>query len=91
MNAFITAVVGSVGAYVPPTSGEAPPGTDGISTIIQWVIWGVSAILFVYFITGLVQAGKARAQGGEAQVSAPLWPLLASIVLGAASTIWAIL
>lgn len=88
MNTLI-AVALTVGAYVPPTGGALPPGTEGISTIIQWVMGGVSAVLFAIFITGLVKAGNARNRGGEADVAAPVWPLVAAIVLGAAAGIWA--
>lgn len=79
----------SVATYVPPDSGQAPPGMEGVNTIISWVIYGVAAILFVYFITGLVSAARARNRGGEADASAPIWPLICAIVLGAAGTIWA--
>lgn len=81
-------VLTSILAYVPPSGGSAPPGVESINTIITWVLWGVGAVLFVYFIVGLSQAARARNQGGQADASAPLWPLIAAIVLGAAGTIW---
>ena len=75
-------------AYEPPAGGEAPPGVEGISTIVTWVLWGVGAVLFVFFVVGLVQAAQARNRGGQADASAPIWPLVCAIVLGAAGTIW---
>lgn len=75
-------------AYVPPAGGEAPPGVEGIGTIVTWVLWGVGAVLFVFFVVGLMQAAQARNRGGQADASAPIWPLVCAIVLGAAGTIW---
>ena len=75
-------------AYVPPDSGQAPPGTENVNTVITWGLWAVGAILFIYFITGLAAAAKARHRGGEADASAPVLPLILAIVLGAAGTIW---
>lgn len=84
----ILAVIAAVSAYVPPSGGVAPPGVDGFNTVVTWVMWGVSAILFVYFIVGIAQAGKSRSRGAEADASAPLWPLILAIVLAASGTIW---
>lgn len=74
--------------YVPPSGGEAPPGIDGFNTIVTWVLWVAGAILFIYFIVGLVQAAQARNRGGQADASAPVLPLILAIVLGASGTIW---
>ena len=81
-------ILTSIAAYVPPSGGEAPPGTADVNTIISWVIYAVGALLFVYFIVGLVKAANARNRGGEADASAPIWPLVCAIILGAAGAIW---
>lgn len=81
-------ILTNIAAYVPPSGGVAPPGTENISTVVTWVLWGVGAILFVYFVVGLVQAAQARNRGGQADASAPVWPLILAIILGAAGTIW---
>ncbi|NLR08331.1 hypothetical protein [Staphylococcus epidermidis] len=78
----------SVAAYVPPSGGSAPPGVDGLNTVVTWILWGASAVLFVLFIVGLVQAAQARNRGGQADASAPVWPLICAIIVGAAGTIW---
>jgi len=84
-------ILTTIATYVPPSGGEAPPGTGDVNTIIAWVIYGVGALLFVYFIVGLVKAANARNRGGEADASAPIWPLVCAIVLGAAGGIWDVL
>lgn len=81
----------SVATYVPPDSGTAPPGSDGVNTVVSWILWGAAAILFVLFVAGLVSAARARNRGGEADASAPLWPLICAVALGAAGTIWAVI
>ncbi|KNC20448.1 hypothetical protein AC792_00565 [Arthrobacter sp. RIT-PI-e] len=63
-----------------------PPGTEGLTTVIGWILWAATTLLFIYFIFGLVQAGKARRQGDS--IEAPLWPLVAGFLVGAASAIW---
>lgn len=78
-----------VANYVPPTGGEAPPGTEMLNTVVAWVMWGAAAFLFVLFIVGLVKAANARNQGGMADASAPIWPLVCAVILGAAGSIWA--
>ncbi len=84
----LSSPVWQVSGYVPPSGGSAPPGMENVNTIITWALWGVGAVLFVYFITGLVQAAQARNRGGQADASAPVWPLVLAIVLGASGTIW---
>lgn len=84
----LTSPVWQVSGYVPPSGGSAPPGMENVNTIITWALWGVGAVLFLYFITGLVQAAQARNSGGRADASAPVWPLVLAIVLGASGTIW---
>lgn len=84
----LTSPVWQVADYVPPSGGSAPPGMENVNTIITWALWGVGAVLFLYFITGLVQAAQARNSGGRADASAPVWPLVLAIVLGASGTIW---
>lgn len=84
----LSSPVWQVSGYVPPSGGSAPPGMENVNTIITWALWGVGAVLFLYFITGLVQAAQARNSGGRADASAPVWPLVLAIVLGASGTIW---
>lgn len=63
-----------------------PPGMEGLTTIIGWILWAGGLILFIFFIFGLVQAGRNRRGGNE--VEAPIWPLAAACILGASGVIW---
>lgn len=63
-----------------------PPGMEGLTTIVGWILWAGGLILFIFFIFGLVQAGRNRRGGNE--VEAPIWPLAAACILGAAGVIW---
>lgn len=83
MNTYVSYL-----AFVPPGGGVAPPGTEFIYTLVQWVLFGASAILFIYFVSGLVRAAQTRQSGGQADVAAPVWPLVAAVVLAGSSGIW---
>lgn len=75
------------------TDGKAtrPPGLEKLDTLITWGLWVVGFILFCFFLSGLVSAGKARHNGGQVDASAPVWPLVLAIVAGAAGTIWRVI
>jgi hypothetical protein len=63
-----------------------PPGLDFLSTLIGWILGLASLVLFIFFVFGIVAAGKARNRGDD--VTAPLWPLVAGATLGAVTGIW---
>ena len=63
-----------------------PPGMETVTMILGWILWAAGLGLFVYFIFGLVTAGRNRRRGDE--VEAPVWPLVAAALLGAAGAIW---
>ena len=63
-----------------------PPGMENVTMILGWILWAAGLVLFVYFIFGLVTAGRNRRRGDE--VEAPVWPLVAAALLGAAGAIW---
>ena len=62
-----------------------PPGMENVTMILGWILWAAGLVLFVYFIFGLVTAGRNRRRGDE--VEAPVWPLVAAALLGAAGAI----
>lgn len=65
-----------------------PPGMSGVHTIISWILWGASGVLFVAFIVGIASAGWAHHRGDPASVSKPVVALVGAAILGASGTIW---
>lgn len=85
LNALTQTGEGSIQA-IDGVGPVQPPGMENMTTVISWILWGGGMILFVFFIFGIVQAGRARRGGNE--VEAPIWPLVAACILGASGVIW---
>ena len=84
INALTPTREGSLSAQTfTPTQ---PPGTEGMTTVIGWILWGAGLVLFVFFIFGLVSAGRNRRQGNE--IEAPIWPMVSACLLGASGAVW---
>ncbi|MBC7630547.1 conjugal transfer protein TrbC [Aeromicrobium sp.] len=71
-----------------PGQGEAPPGSDGLVTILRWVFYIASAmcVLGVLIAGGMMAVSVQRGSGGE-HVSRLGWALGGCIVIGAASAL----
>lgn len=71
-----------------PGKGEAPPGSDGLVTILRWVFYIASAmcVLGVLIAGGMMAVSVQRGSGGE-HVSRLGWALGGCIVIGAASAL----
>jgi hypothetical protein len=71
-----------------PGKGEAPPGSDGLITILRWVFYIASAmcVLGVLIAGGMMAVSVQRGSGGE-HVSRLGWALAGCIVIGAASAL----
>lgn len=94
-NTLAAHTITTINAFTPSTEGTItaqnytptqPPGTEGLTTVMGWVLWVATFLLFLYFIFGLVQAAKARRNGDS--VEAPLWPMLGAVAVGSAGAIW---
>ena len=75
-------------AVLDPGEGVAPPGSEGLVTIVNWVAWVAVALCVVGVIVagiGMLFAGR-RGEGGE-QASKLGWVLAGSIVIGGASAL----
>ena len=86
---LMTASLSALNAVMVPAINATPtqpPGMENVTMILGWILWGAGLVLFVYFIFGLVTAGRNRRRGDE--VEAPVWPLVAAALLGAAGAIW---
>lgn len=79
----------AAGLDVPdPGAGEAPPGSEGILTMLRWVFW----IGMVACVGGLIMAGAAMAisiQRGEGGDHLKRFAMVGAgaIVIGAASAL----
>ena len=88
LNSFFmkTAVVM---AEVPnPGQGEAPPGSDGLTTVIKWAAWIVFglAVLGVLITAGAMVINHQRGQGGH-HLAALGWVCGGCVVAASASGI----
>lgn len=50
-----------------PGTGEAPPGSDGLLTILKWVAWIVFglAVAGILITAGTMMVNNRRGEGGE--------------------------
>ena len=62
---FLNAAV--LAGPVDPGAGEAPPGSDGVITIVKWIAWIVFAlaVIGVLATAGAMVINNRRGQGGE--------------------------
>lgn len=75
---------GAVLADVPQPRGEQPPGTQGLSTVLNWTFWGVTflCVVGVLMVAGAMAVSHRRGEGGEHL--AKLGWVMGACVLGAA-------
>lgn len=82
----LTLAAGLLAQVPDPGSGIAPPGSEGLITILRWVAW----IAFAVCVAGVMIAGAAmalgnrRGEGGE-HAARLGWVLAGAIVIGSAS------
>lgn len=71
---------------VNPGAGEAPPGSDGVTTIVKWIAWIVFAlaVIGVLVTAGAMMINNRRGQGGEHAASLG-WVFGGCILASAAS------
>ncbi|HEX2073186.1 MAG TPA: hypothetical protein VHF92_05320 [Geodermatophilus sp.] len=75
-----------VQAVVDPGPGVAPPGAEGITTIVQWIAWTVLAVCVVGVLIVGGRMALAHRRGEGAEYAASLGYVLGGAVLvGSAS------
>lgn len=77
-----------------PGRGEAPPGSDGLVTMLRWAMWIASGmcVLGVLIAGGsMALALNGRGNGGGEHVTKLGWALAGCIVIGSASALVAAL
>ncbi|MGY1638775.1 hypothetical protein ACI78V_19175 [Geodermatophilus sp. SYSU D00742] len=79
-------------AVVDPGQGVAPPGSEGIVTIVQWVAWTVLAVCVVGVLLVGARMALAHRRGEGAEHAVSLAYVLGGAVLaGSASALVAAL
>ncbi|RQN02034.1 hypothetical protein EHW97_14865 [Aeromicrobium camelliae] len=71
-----------------PGRGTQPPGTEGITTIVQWVAWIAAALCLIGALIagGMMAVQLNRGSGGES-VARLGWALVGAVVVGAAAAL----
>ncbi|MFP3460094.1 hypothetical protein R5O87_04505 [Arthrobacter globiformis] len=69
-----------------PGMGEAPPGAEGLLTILKWIAWVVFglAVAGILITAGTMMINNKRGQGGE-HAAALGWILAGCALAGSAS------
>ena len=71
-----------------PGSGTAPPGSEGIITILQWAAWIAAAVCVLgVLIAGAMMAVQMRQGEGGQSVTRLGWVMAGAIVIGSASAL----
>lgn len=89
LKAELVLASGKLLADIPnPGQGEAPPGSEGVLTILRWAAWIVFAlaVLGVLITAGAMMINNRRGQGGE-HAQALGWVFAGCIVASAASAL----
>lgn len=71
---------------IPAPTGVQPPGTEGLTTILGWIAWGVTflCVVGVFFVAGSMAFAHRRGEGSEA-VGKLGW-VMGACILGASAT-----
>jgi hypothetical protein len=71
-------------ADITPPKGVQPPGTTGLSMVLNWTFWGVTflCVVGVLMVAGAMAVAHRRGEGGEHL--AKLGWVMGACVLGAA-------
>lgn len=73
-------------ANIPAPTGIQPPGTEGLTTVLSWVAWGVTflCVVGVFLVAGKMAFSHRRGEGSEA-VGQLGW-VMGACILGASAT-----
>lgn len=81
----IAAELGAAILALPEPTPEQPPGTEGLSTVMNWIMWiGYMTALGALIVGGIMLAVSGRRGEGQDAVKRILFPIGGAIVIGAA-------
>lgn len=69
--------------------GQQPPGTNGLTTIIQWLMWSVALLCVggVLIAAGSMAVAHNRGGDGSQAVGRLGWVLVACVLVGASTAV----
>ena len=77
-------------AVFDPGSGTAPPGSEGVQTLVSWVAWIVLTLCIVGVLAvggAMALASNGRGEGGPQMAAKLGWVLAGCIIIGSASAL----
>ncbi len=89
MNVLLSAALSlPLAVEIPKPTGIQPPGTEGLTTILGWIAWGVTflCVVGVFFVAGSMAFAHRRGEGSES-VGKLGWVLGAAVLIGAAGPV----
>ncbi len=87
MNVLLSAALSlPLAVEIPKPTGIQPPGTEGLTTILGWIAWGVTflCVVGVFFVAGSMAFAHRRGEGSES-VGKLGW-VMGACILGASAT-----
>lgn len=88
-GSYLTAKGGTaVLAAVPKPNGTQPPGTQKLTTVLDWTFWGVTflCVIGVLMVAGAMAVSHRRGEGGE-HLAKLGWVMGACVLGGAGSAL----
>lgn len=77
---------------LPNVDPQQPPGMENLTTVLGWIAWGVSVLCLAAFLVCAGWLAIATLTGQEVRAAKGLViVLIAAVIVGAASTLFAIL
>ena len=87
VHAAIVAATGTLTVDIPNPGPIAPPGSNGLVTIIgwaSWIIFGI-AVIAIFVVAGRMMLESGRGRGGGEAATGLVW-VLAGVILAAVAS-----
>lgn len=80
-------VAGQIQAEIPNPAPAAPPGSNGLTTILGWIMWIIFglAVAAILIVAGKMMFDHRNGQGGGQAATGLIWVMAGSIVAAVAS------
>lgn len=80
-------VAGQIQAEIPNPVPTAPPGSNGLTTILGWIAWIIFglAVAAILIVAGKMMFDHRNGQGGGQAATGLIWVMAGAIVAAVAS------